>query len=411
MHFGKITALCRTITPQRLFLIATLLLLLPLKGAAEGGIRKREAPKVLVGAEREELLLPLIREKKVGIVGNHTCTVDRMGTLLPERLQELGIEVVRLFSPEHGFRGVADAGETVKSGRDAKTGLEIVSLYGNKKKPSLQDLRGIDVLLFDLQDVGTRFYTYISTMHYAMEAAAALSIPIIVLDRPNPNDFVDGPLLESDCRSFIGMHRIPLLHGLTVGELALMINGEKWLNVPHGACNLTVIPIKGWQHGQTYSLPVAPSPNLRNSDAVRLYPSLCLFEASIMSVGRGTGAPFTCLGYPDKRFGRFTFTPKPNVGAKEPKHKGERCYGEDFRNALPEGGLDLSILIKYYRLANKLGYKLIDRERTFDLLAGNKQLANQLRRGDSEQAIRNSWQNDLRAYRTLRKKYLIYPEP
>lgn len=370
---------------------------------------QEEASKVTVGAERSELLLPLIDNKSIAIIGNQTSVVNS-NELLPEFLLRQGVKVVKLFSPEHGFRGESDAGANVSSSIDHVTKLPIISLYGSKKKPSSEDLSGVEVLLFDLQDVGTRFYTYISTMHYAMEAAAENNVLFIVLDRPNPNDFVAGPVLEKDCRSFIGMHPIPLLHGLTVGELALMINGERWLNVKGGSCNLRVIPVKGWKHGDAYTITVPPSPNLRSSNAIRLYPSLCLFEATILSVGRGTEDPFTVLGYPDKRWGSYTFRPIARMGANNPKHKEKLCYGEEFTNAVPNGGFDFSIFMRYYYHAKQLGYKLVDRKRTFELLIGNKKTLNQLEQGWDEYCIQQSWEKELESYKEKRAKYLIYEE-
>ena len=370
---------------------------------------QNDSSEVHVGAERSDLLLPLIEGKRIAIIGNQTSTVEN-GELLPEFLLRQGVNVVKLFSPEHGFRGDEDAGASVLSSMDKVTGLPIVSLYGNKKKPSSADLHDVDVLLFDLQDVGTRFYTYISTMHYAMEAAAEHDVLFIVLDRPNPNDFVAGPILEMNCQSFIGMHPIPLLHGLTVGELALMINGECWLKVKGGSCNLVVIPIKGWRHGDYYSLPVPPSPNLRSNNAIRLYPSLCLFEATILSVGRGTENPFTMLGYPDKRWGKYSFKPLSRKGAYNPKHNKKVCYGEDFSVALPQGGFDLSIFIRYHYLAKSLGYSLVDRRRTFELLIGNKKTLLDIEQGKSVASIEESWKTGLDSYKKLRAKYIIYEE-
>ncbi len=362
---------------------------------------------IRVGAQRTELYLPLLKGKNVAIVGNQTSQVQR-NVLLPEYLISKGIKVVRLFSPEHGFRGTYDAGKSVTSSVDTVTKLPITSLYGNKKRPSRKDLDGIDILLFDLQDVGTRFYTYISTMHYVMEACNECSIPVVILDRPNPNDYVDGPLLEADCKSFIGMHPIPLLHGLTIGELALMINGEGWLQKKDKINEVTVIPIEGWKHGQPYSITTPPSPNLRTNWAIHLYPSLCLFEATIMSVGRGTDNPFTCIGYPDKRFGKYTFVPKPQLGALQPKYRDKTCYGERFDSNSMKG-FNLAVFIRYYKQAEKLGYNLVERKRTFELLVGNKRLLQQIVQGKSEQEIRASWKTDLNNYRKLRQKYLLYP--
>lgn len=371
-------------------------------------VEKKKESSVIVGAERLDLLLPLIEGKSIGIVSNHTGRVGSGGTLLPDTLLSLGQRVVRLFSPEHGFRGTADAGAKVKNIIDKETGLPVVSLYGDKKKPNKQQLKNIEILLFDLQDVGTRFYTYISTLHYIMEAAAEEKIPVIILDRPNPNDFIDGPILTPSCRSFIGMHPIPILHGLTVGELALMINGEQWLSPKGLQCDLTIIPVSGWKHGDSYSLPTPPSPNLKTDNALRLYPSLCFFEATIMSVGRGTNDPFTCIGYPDKKMGNYSFIPLSQVGATAPKHEGKRCYGEDFSTNYAIKGLSLSPLLEYYKKAKSLGYTLINRKRTFDLLAGSSSLREQLNKGWGEHQIRASWEKDLVQYRILHARYLIY---
>ena len=364
---------------------------------------------IQVGAERLDQLLPLLRGKRVGLVSNHTGVIGTNQRPLIDSLLALNIEVCRLFSPEHGFRGTANAGASVASGKDALTGLPIISLYGNNKKRKRNQIADLDLILFDLQDVGTRFYTYISTMHYVMEAAAEAHITVVILDRPNPNNYIDGPLLSPSCQSFIGMHPIPVLHGLTVGELALMINGERWL-AGGIQCDLRVIPIKGWQHGDSYTLPVAPSPNLKTPEAIRLYPSLCFFEATILSVGRGTPNPFTALGYPNKGLGEYLFTPKSMQGATDAKYKGQRCYGTNYTDSLPQGGLSIAPLIDWQKRTQKVGKQLIDRECTFDLLAGSPSLRKQLREGWSEEAIRKSWQEDLRKYRALRQQYLIYKD-
>lgn len=364
-----------------------------------------------VGAERIGLYLPLIKDKRIGIVSNHTGRVGNSGTLLADTLLSLGQNVVKLYSPEHGYRGTDDAGASVADGKDTPTGLPVVSLYGKHRKPSRKDLADIDILLFDLQDVGARFYTYISTLHYVMEAAAEAGIPLIVLDRPNPCDHVAGPVLEKDCASFIGMHRIPLLHGLTMGELARMINEEGWLEPASLRCDLTIIRMKGWRHGDAYSLPIPPSPNLKSDKAVALYPSLCLFEATIMSVGRGTSDPFTAIGYPDKRFGKPIFTPVAMPGASNPKHKGKRCYGEVFTpESLDACGFDLAPFIRFYRKASQAGFQLVDRKRTFELLVGNKQTLKQIESGMSAEQISATWEPSLKGYRALRSRYLLYPE-
>ncbi len=372
--------------------------------------KKNPTPRqIQVGAERLDQYLPLLRNKKIGLVSNHTGVIGEHHRPLVDTLLALGIQVKRLFSPEHGFRGTANAGAQVQSGVDKPTGLPVISLYGNNKKPQPKQIRDLDLLLFDLQDVGCRFYTYISTMHYVMEAAAEVGVEVMILDRPNPNDYVDGPILTSPCRSFIGMHPIPVLHGLTVGELALMINGERWL-AGGRQCNLSVVPIKGWRHGESYTPPIPPSPNLKNSDAIRLYPSLCFFEATLLSVGRGTHAPFTMLGYPSETLGNFSFIPRPMEGATDAKYQGQQCYGTDYTHAFPEGGLVLSPLMQWQQRMTKIGKKLIDRKRTFDLLAGTSALREQLEKGMTESEIRQSWQRGLNAYHTLRKKYIIYPD-
>lgn len=367
--------------------------------------------EVRVGAERMERLLPLLQDKRVGLMANQASLVGKAQTHLLDTLLALGVDVRTIFVPEHGFRGTVDAGKYVRNGRDTKTNTPIVSLYGKTKRPTAEMLREIDVLVFDLQDVGTRFYTYISSMHYLMEAAAEQDKTLVVCDRPNPNDYIDGPILEADCRSFVGMHPIPIVHALTVGELARMINGEGWLRGGK-ACRLEVVPIEGWQHGQPYALPVRPSPNLPDARSIELYPSLCLFEATILSVGRGTDKPFRIVGYPNQAYGKYTFTPRITPGAdSNPKYKGQRCYGIDFTDMdMPTQRLSLSWLIHFYDLARKEGQDLIDRRRMFELLVGNKHLAQQLRQGMSEAAIRQTWQTKLERYKATRRKYLLYPE-
>lgn len=367
--------------------------------------------EVRVGAERMELLLPLLQNKRIGLMANQASLVGKTQTHLLDTLLTLGVDVRTIFVPEHGFRGTVDAGKYVHNGRDTKTNTPIVSLYGKTKRPTSEMLRQIDVLVFDLQDVGTRFYTYISSMHYLMEAAAEQDKTLIICDRPNPNDYIDGPVLEADCRSFIGMHPIPVVHALTVGELARMINGEGWLQGGK-VCKLEIIPIEGWQHGQPYVLPVRPSPNLPDARSVELYPSLCFFEATILSVGRGTDKPFRVVGYPNRAYGKYTFTPRVTPGAdSNPKHKGQRCYGIDFTHMeMPTQKLSLSWLIHFYDLARREGQVLIDRRRMFELLVGNKHLAQQLQQGMSECAIRQSWQSKLERYKATRHKYLLYPE-
>ena len=366
---------------------------------------------VTVGAERMELLLPTLKGKRVALMVNQSSLVGNAGTHLVDTLLSQGVNIVRLFVPEHGLRGKVDAGKSVRSGVDEKTGLPIVSLYGQRKRPTAELLADIDLLVFDLQDVGTRFYTYISSMHYLMEACAEEGKTFVVCDRPNPNDFIDGPILEPDCRSFVGVDPLPVLHGMTVGELALMIDGEGWLRGGR-TCHVKVIPMAGWSHGDPYTLPVRPSPNLPNSRAIELYPSLCFFEATIMSVGRGTEKPFQAIGYPDERFGDAVYTPAVKIGEdSNPRHKGNRCYGTDYTSMrLPQRQLSLSPLLDYYRKADSLGLQLVNQRQLFDLLAGTKKLRVQLSAGLSEAEIRSSWQAGLKAFRDKRARYLLYSD-
>ena len=366
---------------------------------------------VTVGAERMELLLPTLQGKRVALMVNQSSLVGSTGTHLVDTLLSQGINIVRLFVPEHGLRGKVDAGKNVRSGVDEKTGLPIVSLYGQRKRPTPEMLADIDLLVFDLQDVGTRFYTYISSMHYLMEACAEEGKTFVVCDRPNPNDFIDGPILEPDCRSFIGVDPLPVAHGMTVGELALMIDGERWLRGGN-TCHVKVIPMAGWSHGDPYELPVRPSPNLPNSRSIELYPSLCFFEATIMSVGRGTSKPFQAIGYPDKRFGSIVYTPQIKIGEdSNPRHKGRLCYGTDYTSvSLPKRQIALGPLLDYYRKADSLGLQLINQRQLFDLLAGTKKLRQQLSSGLSEEEIRASWQAGLKDFQAKRARYLLYTD-
>jgi len=368
-------------------------------------------PLVTVGAERMELLLPTLQGKRVALMVNQSSLVGSTGTHLVDTLLSQGINIVRLFVPEHGLRGKVDAGKNVRSGVDEKTGLPVVSLYGQRKRPTPEMLADIDLLVFDLQDVGTRFYTYISSMHYLMEACAEEGKTFVVCDRPNPNDFIDGPILEPDCRSFIGVDPLPVAHGMTVGELALMIDGERWLRGGN-TCHVKVIPMAGWSHGDPYELPVRPSPNLPNSRSIELYPSLCFFEATIMSVGRGTSKPFQAIGYPDKRFGSIVYTPQIKLGEdSNPRHKDRLCYGTDYTSvSLPKRQIALGPLLDYYRKADSLGLQLINQRQLFDLLAGTKKLRQQLSSGLSEEEIRASWQAGLKDFQAKRARYLLYTD-
>ena len=329
---------------------------------------------IVLGNRRLNEYLPFLKNKRVAIVGNHTSFIGE--THLVDSLLALNTTIVKVFSPEHGFRGVADAGEKVNNEIDPKTGLEIISLYGNNKKPSTQQLSDVDILLFDIQDVGVRFYTYISTLHYVMEAAAEQGKRVIVLDRPNPNGhYVDGPILKRSQKSFIGLHPVPIVHGMTIGEYANMINGELWLKNGVTA-DLTVIACENYSHNRLYELERAPSPNLPNMKSVYLYPSLCFFEGTPISVGRGTNKPFQQIGHPSMNSFSYNFTPKSNVGAKNPKLKGESCFGIDLSSLTEEelkkwDQLNLSFLIRFYQQ-----YPQKDKFFTnfFNLLAGNKAL-------------------------------------
>lgn len=391
--------------------IAALLLALPWAAAGQAPVLvARGEPQVRAGADRTEEYLPLLAGQRVAVVTNHTGRIG--GAHLVDSLLAQGVRVVKAFAPEHGFRGDADAGEHVKDQRDARTGLQVVSLYGKGSKPTAQQLADVDVLLFDIQDVGARFYTYISTLHYVMEAAREQQRKVIVLDRPNPNGFyVDGPVLDTAYRSFVGMHPVPIVHGMTVGEYARMINGEGWLK-GGVRCDLTVIPCEGYDHGQFVKLALPPSPNLPNMPAVYLYPSLCLFEGTVVSVGRGTEKPFQCVGYPGNPVGAYGFTPRPMPGAKDPPYKGRACNGIDLEaygafQSRMDRRLNLQWLIGLYREAPaKAAYF----NAFFDKLAGGKDLRERIIRGEDEQAIRASWQPGLQAFLRIRAKYLLYPD-
>lgn len=398
-------------------------------------------PQIRNGADQLDILLPLLKNKRTGLVINQT---SRCGTTpLPDALNTQ-VKLIRIFAPEHGFRGTADAGETIRDGKDIRTGLPIISLYGKNKKPLPEQLQDLDVMVFDIQDVGARFYTYISTLYYVMQACAEQEKEVIVLDRPNPCDYVDGPVLRPNWKSFVGMLPVPVLHGCTVGELAQMINGEGWLG-KNLSCQLTVIPVKGWKHGQPYSLPVKPSPNLPNDRAIALYPSLCPFEGTSVSIGRGTEYPFQVIGSPYTNAFSFQFTPCSLEGFdKNPLHKDRICYGVDFRDqtatpasgshtsrtttngTLPEEaerdlpqGFSLKYILEFYRLYRAKAAKdktfnaekkFFTRPRWFDLLMGTDQVRRDILQGKTEKEIRQSWQPALEKYKDIRKKYLLYQE-
>ncbi|MBA6152751.1 exo-beta-N-acetylmuramidase NamZ family protein [Gelidibacter maritimus] len=372
---------------------------------------------ITVGANQTENYLKLLEHKQVGVVGNQSSVIfkDKKRkndhgdyTHLVDSLLSLNINVKKVFSPEHGFRGTADAGEKIKDGLDAKTGLPIISLYGDNKKPKPGQLKGLDVLIFDIQDVGVRFYTYISTLHYVMEACAEANIPLIILDRPNPNGhYVDGPILEKENSSFVGMHPIPIAHGMTIGEYAKMINGEKWLKNGR-QCTLTVVSMVNYTHQTSYSLPIKPSPNLPNDQSIALYPSLCFFEGTNVSVGRGTDKQFQVFGSPDldKSHFPFNFIPQPNEGAKTPPQQGKKCHGKDLTQVKVQPGINLKYLIDAYAHTT-------DKAKFFNSffmkLAGTTKLQEQIQNGLSEKEIKATWSQELEDFKKIRNKYKLYP--
>ncbi len=364
------------------------------------------AYSVECGADRADQYLSVLKGKRVGLVVNQTSQVGVDGVHLLDTLLSMGVNVQKIFTPEHGFRGDADAGEHVESGTDVKSGLPIISLYGSNRHPTSEQLGDLDVVVFDIQDVGARFYTYISTLYYMMQGCVSAGVEFVVFDRPNPCDYVDGPIIKPENISFVGVLPIPLLHGLTIGELAQMINGEGWSG--DREVDLTVIPMTGWNHGDPYSLPIKPSPNLPNDQSIALYPSLCLFEATKVSVGRGTYDPFQIIGYPDPKFGEYTFTPKPLIGfEKNPLQNGKLCYGLDLRQVSPPKGLSLSYFIDFMNLSgDRDGF--ISSVSLFDKLVGDSDVRKMLVEGRSEVEIRATWEAELDEYRTMRQKYLLY---
>ena len=372
---------------------------------------------IVVGANQTEEYLPLLKGKRVGIVANQTSVIFKDGsqktkdgnyTHLVDSLLSLNTDIKKVFAPEHGFRGKADAGELIKDGVDTKTNLPLLSLHGKNKKPTKEQLEGLDIVVFDIQDVGVRFYTYISTLHYIMEACAEQGIPVLILDRPNPNGhYIGGPTLEIEHKSFLGMHPIPLVHGMTIGEYAQMINGENWLE-NDAQCKITIIPIKNYTHDTFYSLPIRPSPNLPNDQAIKLYPSLGLFEGTNINAGRGTEFQFQRYGAPflDKTVFSFNYTPIENFGAKYPKHKNKLCYGEDLSNATVKDEMTLKWIIKAYQ--NSTDKSLFFNTNNFTKHAGTDKLQKQIESGLSEEEIKSTWQEGLETFKKTRDKYLIY---
>ncbi|MEM1324348.1 MAG: DUF1343 domain-containing protein [Bacteroidota bacterium] len=367
--------------------------------------------KIVVGAEQLNLYLPLLKNKSVAMLVNQTSMVGE--THLVDTLHQLGLNIKAIFAPEHGFRGEADAGEKVTDGRDPKTNIPIISIYGKNKKPSAAQLKGIDVVVFDIQDVGARFYTYIYSMYYVMEACAENDIDFLVLDRPNPNGhYVDGPMMKDEHTSFIGLHPIPVVHGMTVGEYAQMVNGEGWLK-DGKKCRLDVVLCKNYNHKKFYELPIKPSPNLPNIRSIYLYPSLCFFEGTTASLGRGTNTQFQVYGHPDYPKGDYTFTPVSMPGAKYPKHENKLCRGYSLVDTPPmktlqqRGRIDLSYLIDFYNnFPDKSNF--FRKDGFFELLAGTDELRKQIEAGMSEAEIRESWQAGLDEFKQTRKQYLLY---
>ena len=373
-----------------------------------GCLAQTETTVMKTGAERFDVYLPMIKDKKAGLVVNNTSIVGQEH--LVDFLLQQKIEIVRIFAPEHGYRGEAAAGEEVRDGKDLKTGIPVVSLYGETRKPAPEQLTELDVIIFDIQDVGCRFYTYISTLHLVIEACAENNITLIVLDRPNPNgDYVAGPVLKSEFQSFVGMDQIPVVHGCTVGELAKMINEEGWTKA-RNKCDLIVIPVSNYTHLTPYQLPVKPSPNLPNYLSVRLYPSLCFFEATSISVGRGTEFPFQVLGGLNPDFGDFQFIPYDMPGiAMNPLHEGKTCFGIDLRNLTEIPTFTLKFFLHFYQQFEKKE-DFVTSPNWFNLLAGTDEVLKQIKNGKTEYEIVQSWQPELTKYKDIRKKYLLYPD-
>jgi len=361
----------------------------------------------ILGIDRLHLFVDSLKNKRIAVVSNQTSVVN--GVHLVDTLLALKLNVIKVFSPEHGFRGDLDAGQHVSHSIDEKTGIPLVSLYGSNKKPTDAQLTDVDIVIYDIQDVGVRFYTYISTLHYVMEACAENKKQMVVLDRPNPNGhYVDGPVLEPQFKSFVGMHPVPIVYGMTIGEYAMMINGEGWLH--RGIrCSLWVIPCKNYKHKLKYTLPVAPSPNLRTDAAITLYPSLCLFEATTISVGRGTDQPFEVYGHPKFPVLAYQFMPIPTIGAKSPLHLNKLCQGYDLRGSSVKRSyeINLSYLINARDLLGDTNV-FIDQPAFFNRLAGTASLKEQLDKGWSAKEIRATWQDDLKSFMDIRKKYLLY---
>lgn len=369
--------------------------------------------KILTGAEQLEKYLPILKGKAIALVVNQTSLIN--GTHLVDTLLTEGIRIEKIFAPEHGFRGDADAGEKISDQKDPKTSLPIISLYGAKKEPGIADLEGVDLVVYDIQDVGVRFYTYIATLHYVMQGCAKSGTPLLVLDRPNPNGhYVDGPTLKTGFQSFVGMHPVPVVYGMTAGEYAQMINGELWLE-HQMQCTLQVIPCLNYDHLMAYELPVAPSPNLKSMRAIYLYPSICFFEGTIISEGRGTPTPFEMFGHPNLSKDNVVFTPVSGPGSKFPKLEGQTCFGTSFLHIPTDSirqwrRIRLSYLLETYAQLSKTEQHFFLSTNFIDKLAGCADLRWQITNGWNEQQIRDTWQEDLEKFKIIRKKYLLYPD-
>lgn len=382
---------------KRLFICLVALLPCFLAGAQSKALR--------TGADQMDVLLPKLMGKRVALMVNQTSVVGKRH--LADTLKARGVNIVKVFGPEHGFRGKADAGETVSDGIDARSGLKVVSLYGKNYKATPEQLSDVDLVVFDIQDVGARFYTYISSLHYLMEACGENKVSLLVLDRPNPNgSYIDGPILQPAFKSFVGMHPIPVVHGMTIGEYAQMINGERWLK-DGVTCSLEVLKLRNWKHSDSYILPIHPSPNLPNNHGVLLYPSTCFFEGTVLSLGRGTRYPFEMIGHPDLHQYKFSFTPVSiDTMAKTPPLQDKLCYGVDLRKAKIEKGIMLQYLLDMYKA-------FPDKEKFFipyfEKLAGTAELREQIKKGMSVATIRETWKPGLDAFKVTRQKYLLYP--
>lgn len=372
--------------------------------------QEKTGVEIKTGADQLNTYLPLLNGKRIAVVANQSSLIGT--THLVDSLLSKGVKIKRVFCPEHGFRGTVDAGEKVNNEKDPKTGLELISLYGKNKKPFPEQLADVDLVVFDIQDVGVRFYTYLSTLHYVMEACAENKRPLLVLDRPNPNGFyIDGPVMEESFKSFLGLHPVPLVYGMTIGEYAKMINGEKWLK--NGVqCDLKVISLLGYTHNDLYSLPVRPSPNLPNMAAVYLYPTLGLFEGTIVSVGRGTEFPFQVIGHPQLKNTTYTFTPQPKPGAMDPKYKGQECHGYNLSAFGREYMKDVKKLYLFWLIGtyNNSPDKANFFDENFNFHAGNNKLQQQIKDGKTEEEIRAGWQPAIKDFKVVRKKYLLYPD-